>query len=170
MSLFTRALRAGEGKVLNQLTAFTDEVNAVEPDVQKLTDSQLQMKTDEFRSRLLAGETLDDIAVEAFAVIREAAVRVLGMRPFDVQIMGGIAMHRGMVIEMRTGEGKTLVSTLPAYLNALGGQGVHVVTVNDYLAARDSEWMGRIHRFMGLTVGLIQSDMGPVERMKAMRG
>ncbi len=167
MSLFTRALRAGEGKVLNQLKAFTEEVNAVEPDVQKLTDSQLQMKTDEFRSRLVAGESLDDIAVEAFAVIREAAVRVLGMRPFDVQIMGGIAMHRGMVIEMRTGEGKTLVSTLPAYLNALGGEGVHVVTVNDYLAARDSEWMGRIHRFMGLTVGLIQSDMGPVERKAA---
>lgn len=167
MSLFTRALRAGEGKILTQLKAFTEEVNAAEPAVQKLTDSQLQMKTDEFRSRLIAGETLDDIAVEAFAVVREAAVRVLGMRPFDVQIMGGVAMHRGMVIEMRTGEGKTLVSTLPAYLNALSGEGVHVVTVNDYLAARDSEWMGRVHRFMGLTVGLIQSDMPAAERKAA---
>jgi len=164
MSIFTRALRAGEGKILGQLQAFSEEVKAQEPAVQKLTDSQLQMKTDEFRSRLAAGETLDDIAVEAFAAMREAAVRVLGMRPFDVQVMGGVALHRGMVIEMRTGEGKTLVSTMPAYLNALGGDGVHVVTTNDYLAARDSEWMGQVHRFMGLTVGLIQADMDPPAR------
>ena len=164
MSIFGNLLRAGEGKALKELDEFAETVNEVEPEVELLSDEQLRAKTDEFRARLAAGETTDDIAAEAFAVVREAAKRVLGQRHFDVQVIGAGALHRGMIAEMRTGEGKTLVSTMPTYLNALEGNGVHLVTVNDYLAKRDAEWMGGVHRFLGLTVGLIQSDMTPEER------
>src|SRR4051794_6313856 len=132
-----------------------------------MTDEELQGQTAEFKERLAAGESLDDLMPEAFATVREAAKRVIGQRHYDVQIMGGAALHLGNIAEMRTGEGKTLVSTLPAYLNALDGKGVHVVTVNDYLAERDSEWMGRVHRFLGLTVGTILSQMSPPERREA---
>ena len=167
MAILSKILRAGEGKRLKELQQLVEAVNALEPEVQSLTDDQLRVKTDEFRRRLADGETLDDIETEAFAVVREAAWRVLGERPYDVQIVGAGAMARGMIAEMRTGEGKTLVSTMPAYLNALPGHGVHVVTVNDYLASRDAEWMGAVHRFLGLEVGIIQADMTPEERRPA---
>jgi preprotein translocase subunit SecA len=167
MSIFSKVLRIGEGKRLKELQQLVDDVNALEPGIEKLADSELAAKTDEFRARLADGATLDDIETEAFAVVREAAKRVLGQRHYDVQIIGGGAMHRRMIAEMRTGEGKTLVSTMPAYLNGLTGNGVHMVTVNDYLADRDADWMGAIHRFLGLTVGLIQSDMKPDERRPA---
>ncbi|NND84738.1 MAG: preprotein translocase subunit SecA, partial [Acidimicrobiia bacterium] len=160
-------LRAGEGKISKELEDAAAAVAALEPSVEALDDAALRAKTDEFRRRLDAGETIDDLMVEAFAVVREASRRVTGMRPFDVQVQGATALHRGMVIEMRTGEGKTLVATMPSYLNALSGEGVHVVTVNDYLAARDAEWMGDIHRFLGLSVGLIQAQMTPPERRVA---
>jgi preprotein translocase subunit SecA len=165
--MFRKILRIGEGKALSDLTAFAAEVGAYEDSVTGLADAALAAKTDEFRARLADGETVDDIAVEAFAVVREAAKRVLGQRHFDVQVIGAGALHRGMIAEMRTGEGKTLVSTMPAYLNALSGMGVHMVTVNDYLASRDAEWMGGIHRFLGLEVGLIQNNMTPEERRPA---
>ncbi len=167
MSIFTKILRAGEGKAFAQLQALTEAVNALEPEVEKLSDAALQSRTPEFRNRLANGASLDDLQVEAFAVVREAARRVLGMRPFDVQIIGAGALHRGMIAEMKTGEGKTLVATMPAYLNGLGGGGVHVITVNDYLASRDAEWMGGVHRFLGLEVGLIQAAMTPAERRPA---
>ena len=157
-------MRAGEGKILRELSKVVDQVNAFEPAISALSDEALRAKTDEFKSRFAAGSTLDDLLPEAFAVVREAAKRTLGQRHYDVQIMGGAALHRGNIAEMRTGEGKTLVATLPSYLNALAGRGVHVVTVNDYLAERDSEWMGRIHRFLGLTVGVIVNSMTPSER------
>ena len=144
-----------------------DKITALEEDYKKLTDAQLQAKTPEFKERLANGETLDDILPEAFATVREAADRVLGMRPYPVQLVGGIVLHQGRIAEMKTGEGKTLVATLPAYLNALTGEGVHIVTVNDYLAKRDSEWMGKVHRFLGLTVGLIIHDMKKEERQKS---
>src|SRR5204862_2721498 len=131
------------------------DINALEPEITALTDDALKHKTVEFRERLDRGEELDDILVEAFAVTREAAHRVIGQRHFDVQLMGGAALHFGWVAEMKTGEGKTLVSTLPAYLNGLSGRGMHIVTVNDYLATRDADWMGQIHRWLGLTIGLI---------------
>src|SRR6188472_1798192 len=155
MGILDRILRAGEGKKLKALQGMVPDVNALEPGMKQLSDEQLQAKTPEFRERLANGADLDDIAIEAFAVTREAASRVIGQRHFDVQLMGGAALHFGWVAEMKTGEGKTLVSTLPAYLNGLGGKGVHLVTVNDYLARRDSEWMGQIHRFLGLNVGLV---------------
>ncbi len=155
MALFQRVLRAGEGKKLRLLTDLVPEINAVEPDVEKLTDEDLRARTGEFRAELDRGADLNDVLVDAFAVTREAARRVIGQRHYDVQLIGGAALHFGWVAEMRTGEGKTLVSTLPVYLNALSGKGVHVVTVNDYLAARDAEWMGRIYRFLGLEVGLV---------------
>ncbi len=155
VALFQRVLRAGEGKKLRLLEALVPEVNAVEPEVERLSDDELRARTGDFRAELDRGADLNDILVDAFAVTREAARRVIGQRHYDVQIVGGAALHFGWVAEMRTGEGKTLVSTLPVYLNALGGKGVHVVTVNDYLAARDAEWMGRIHRFLGLDVGLV---------------
>jgi preprotein translocase subunit SecA len=164
MAIFSRILRAGEGKRLKELEKLAELVNSIEPDFEGLTDDQLRAKTDEFRQRLISGETLDDIEAEAFATVREAAKRVLGQRHYDVQVVGAGALARGMIAEMRTGEGKTLVSTMPAYLNALSGNGVHMVTTNDYLASRDSEWMGAIHRFLGLEVGLIQADMTPAER------
>ncbi len=152
---------------IKRLQRIVDLINKYEPEMQTLTDSRLRAKTQEFRDRLEGGETLDDILPEAFAVVREAAVRVLGMRPFDVQLMGGIVLHQGRIAEMKTGEGKTLVATMPAYLNALSGQGVHIVTVNDYLARRDSEWMGGIFRFLGLKVGLIVHDLPLEARQQA---
>ncbi|MCZ6460943.1 MAG: preprotein translocase subunit SecA [Actinobacteria bacterium] len=164
MSIFSKALRIGEGKRLKELEQLAKRVNALEPDTEVLTDDQLAAKTAEFRERYAAGESLDDLEAEAYAVVREAAKRTLGQRPFDVQVIGAGALHRGDIAEMKTGEGKTLVSAMPAYLNAIAGDGVHLVTVNDYLAERDSEWMGQIHRFLGLTVGLIQADMLPTER------
>jgi preprotein translocase subunit SecA len=165
--IFDRIMRAGEGKILRDLSKVVDQVNSFEAAISPLSDAQLREKTNEFKSRFASGESLDDLLPEAFAVVREAAKRTLGQRHYDVQIMGGAAMHRGNIAEMRTGEGKTLVATLPSYLNALAGRGVHVVTVNDYLAERDSEWMGRIHRFLGLTVGVIVNSMTPAERRAA---
>lgn len=162
-----RVLRMGEGKKLKMLEDKVAMVSAWEPEVEKLSDTELRAKTDEFKSRLAEGETLDDILPEAFAVVREAGKRVLGMRHFDVQIMGGTVLHEGKIAEMRTGEGKTLVATLPVYLNALEGKGVHVVTVNDYLAKRDSEWMGEIYEFLGLKVGLLQNEMAQRDRREA---
>jgi preprotein translocase subunit SecA len=167
MALLKKILNAGEGKKLRTLERLVVAVNALEPEIEKLSDAELRAKTDEFRSRLAAGETLDDIEPEAYAVVREAAKRVLGQRHFDVQVIGAGALHRHSIAEMKTGEGKTLVSTMPVYLNALAGKGVHIVTVNDYLARRDAEWMGGVHRFLGLTVGLIQADMLPDERRPA---
>src|SRR5689334_11916340 len=152
---------------LKKLRPFVGEINALEPTIQTLTDEQLRGKTAEFRQRIADGETLDDLLPEAFAVVREAGRRVLNMRHFDVQLIGGMVLHRGKIAEMKTGEGKTLVATLPAYLNALEGKGVHVVTVNDYLARRDSEWMGRIYRFLGMTVGVIQHDLNDADRQVA---
>ncbi len=152
---------------LKRLRPLVSEINALEPSIAPLTDEQLKQKTAEFRARLAEGETLDDLMPEAFAVVREAGKRVLSMRHFDVQLIGGAVLHKGKIAEMKTGEGKTLVATLPAYLNALEGKGVHVVTVNDYLARRDSEWMGRVYRFLGMTVGVIQHDLNDAERQVA---
>ena len=155
MGVFDKLLRAGEGKKVRALQALIPEINALEPEIEALSDEELRGKTDEFRARLADGEDLDELLVEAFAVVREAARREIGQRHYDVQLMGGAALHFGWVAEMKTGEGKTLVSTLPVYLNALAGNGVHVITVNDYLATRDAEWMGRVHRRLGLTIGLV---------------
>ncbi len=155
MGILDRVLRAGEGKKVKALEGLVPDINALESAMTALSDEALRAKTGEFRSRLERGESLDDLLIEAFAVTREAARRVLGQRHYDVQLMGGAALHFGWVAEMKTGEGKTLVSTLPAYLNGLSGKGVHLVTVNDYLARRDSEWMGRVHRWLGLSVGLV---------------
>ena len=155
MSILDRVLRAGEGKKVKALEGLVPEINALEVSVAALSDDALRGKTDEFRQRIANGESLDDLLVESFAVMREAGKRVLGQRHYDVQLMGGAALHFGWISEMKTGEGKTLVSTLPAYLNGLSGNGVHLVTVNDYLARRDSEWMGRVHRWLGLSVGLV---------------
>ncbi|MBI4259973.1 MAG: preprotein translocase subunit SecA, partial [Actinobacteria bacterium] len=157
----------GEGRKLKKLQAVVEVVNSFEPEIEPLSDAELRARTDAFRRRLEEGETLDDVLPEAFACVREAARRTLGQRHFDVQVTGAIVLHQGDIAEMKTGEGKTLVSTMPAYLNALGGGGVHVVTVNDYLAKRDSEWMGAIFRLLGVSVGLIQSQMTPEERRPA---
>jgi preprotein translocase subunit SecA len=167
MPILSKVLRAGEGKTLRQFQGIVAAVNDAEPQFEALSDEDLKAKTTEFRNRVAGGESLDDLQVEAFALVREAAKRVLGQRHFDVQVIGAAAMHRGMVSEMKTGEGKTLVSTMPAYLNALGRGGVHLVTTNDYLASRDAEWMGAIHRFLGLDVGLIQNGMPPADRHPA---
>jgi len=164
VAIFDRILRAGEGRTLKQLSKLVVQVNSHESKISALSDDELRAMTQIFRDRLAADETLDDLLPEAFAVVREAARRTLGQRHYDVQIMGGAALHRGNIAEMRTGEGKTLVATLPSYLNALAGRGVHIVTVNDYLAERDSEWMGRIHRFLGIKVGVILASMSPAER------
>ncbi|MFM8867763.1 MAG: preprotein translocase subunit SecA, partial [Ilumatobacteraceae bacterium] len=166
MALLDRVLRAGEGKKVKALAAVVPEVNALESAMKALSDDALRAKTGEFRSRIERGEDVDDLMVEAFAVVREAAGRVIGQRHFDVQLMGGAALHAGWVAEMKTGEGKTLVSTLPAYLNALSGKGVHVVTVNDYLAKFHAEWMGRIHRYLGLSVGLVAPGHRPTSAEK----
>ncbi|MFQ5554418.1 MAG: preprotein translocase subunit SecA [Acidimicrobiia bacterium] len=167
MSVFTKVLKIGEGKKLKELQGLARQVNALEPEIEPLDDDALRAKTTEFRQRLANGAPLDDIEVEGFAVVREAARRTLGQRHFDVQVIGGGALNRGNIAEMRTGEGKTLASTMPCYLNGVAGNGVHVVTVNDYLAKRDAEWMGTVHRFLGLDVGLIQSYMNPQERKPA---
>ena len=165
-AIIDKVLRAGEGKILRRLQRIVAQVNSIEADYESLSDAELRALTEEFRQRLGAGESLDDLMPEAFAAAREAAKRTLGQRAFDVQLMGAAALHLGNIAEMRTGEGKTLTSVFAAYLNALTGRGVHVVTVNDYLAKRDSEWMGRVHRFLGLDVGVILSDMEPEERRK----
>ena len=165
MSLFTKIFGTSSQREVKAITPLVDKIESLEKEYKALTDQQLQAKTPEFKERLQNGETLDDILPEAFAACREAAWRVLGMRPYRVQLIGGIILHQGRIAEMKTGEGKTLVATLPAYLNALAGKGVHIVTVNDYLAKRDSEWMGKVYRFMGLTVGLvIHGVMGPAKK------
>ncbi|SDX74463.1 preprotein translocase subunit SecA [Amycolatopsis xylanica] len=162
--VLNRLLRVGEGKMVKRLRHIADHINTLEDDVKDLTDAELRAKTDEFKQRYAEGEDLDDILPDAFAVVREAAWRVLGQRPYDVQLMGGAALHLGQVSEMKTGEGKTLTEVAPAYLNAISGKGVHVITVNDYLAKRDAEWMGRIHRFLGLEVGVILAEQSPEVR------
>jgi preprotein translocase subunit SecA len=159
MSVFSKILRAGDGKRVRELANLVQPINQLSDAMAALSDAELQAKTAEFRARLAEGETLDDLMIEAFAVVREAASRVLGQRHYDVQLMGGMALHFGWVAEMKTGEGKTLVSTLPVYLNALAGQGVHLVTTNDYLATRDANWMGQVHRWLGLTVGRVGPDL-----------
>ena len=167
MGLMTKIFGTYSERELKQIYPVVDKIEALEPEYQAMTDEQLAAKTPEFKERLAKGETLDDILPEAFATVREASVRVLGMRPFRVQLVGGVVLHQGRIAEMKTGEGKTLVATLPAYLNALTGKGVHIVTVNDYLAKRDSEWMGKVHRFLGLTVGLIVHGLDKKERQAA---
>jgi len=167
MAVLDKILRAGEGRAVRNLEKLAAEVNSWESKISPLSDDALKNQTQKFRDRLSNGEDLDDLLPEAFATVREAAKRTLGQRHYDVQLMGGAALHQGNIAEMRTGEGKTLVSTLPAYLNALAGKGVHVVTTNDYLAERDSEWMGRVHRFLGLKVGVILASMTPAERREA---
>ncbi len=165
-ALLTKIVGSKNERTLKRLRPFVERINALEGGIAALTDDQLRAKKPEFQGRLSRGETLDDLLPEAFAVVREAGKRVLGMRHFDVQLVGGMVLHEGKIAEMRTGEGKTLVATLPSYLNALSGKGVHVVTVNDYLARRDSEWMGRLHRFLGMTVGCIQHDLSDRERQE----
>ena len=154
-------------KEIKRIKPVVEKINKLEDEISKLSDKELKDKTTYFKEELNKGKTLDDILPEAFAVVREASKRVLGMRHFDVQLIGGIVLHQGRIAEMRTGEGKTLVATLPVYLNALSGKGVHVITVNEYLAKRDSEWMGKLYRFLGLSVGLIQSRMSKVDKQKA---
>src|SRR2546425_3070429 len=165
--LLAKVIGTQNERELKRLRPRVGEIGALEPQIQALTDEQLRGKTDEFRRRVADGTPLDDLLVEAFAVGGEAGRRVLNRRHFDVQLIGGAVLQRGKIAEMKTGEGKTLVATLPAYLNALAGQGVHVVTVNDYLARRDSEWMGKIYRFLGMTVGVIQHDLNDAERQVA---
>ena len=167
MSFFEKLFGSFSDKELKRINPLKDKVLALEPEMAKLTDEELQAKTTEFKERLAKGETLDDLLPEAFAVCREADWRVLGMKPYPVQIIGGIVLHRACIAEMQTGEGKTLVATMPTYLNALTGEGVHVVTVNDYLARRDSEWMGKVYRFLGLTVGLVVHGVEAGDRKKA---
>ena len=167
MGLLTKIFGTYSDHELKKIYPIADKIEALEEEYKALTDAQLQAKTAEFKERLQNGETTDDILPEAFATVREAADRVLGLRPYRVQLIGGIVLHQGRIAEMKTGEGKTLVATLPAYLNALTGQGVHIVTVNDYLAKRDSEWMGKVHRFLGLSVGLIIHDLTKAQRQAA---
>ncbi len=167
MSIFRRVLRAGEGKKVRALDSLVPDINALEPEIVRLSDDALRAKTVLFRERLHRGEPLDDLLLEAFAVTREAATRTIGQRHYDVQLMGGAALHFGWIAEMKTGEGKTLVSSLPVYLNGLTQRGVHVVTVNDYLARRDADWMGQIHRFLGLNVGLVIAELGDTEVKRA---
>ena len=164
MSVFTRVLRAGEGKKVRRLAELVPLVNELEPEMEGPVRRRAGPSDGPFKERFDNGETLDDLLVDAFATVREAAWRVLGQRHFDVQLMGGMALHFGWIAEMKTGEGKTLVSTLPVYLNALSGRGMHVITVNDYLAGRDAEWMGQVHRFLGLTVGRVSPELPDFER------
>src|SRR5580704_16825723 len=159
-------LRAGEGRILRKLKRISEQINSIEDDFVAMSDAELRGMTDEFRQRYADGETLDDLLPEAFAAVREAAKRTLGQRHFDVQLIVGAALHMGNIAEMRTGEGKTLAGVLPAYLNALGGKGVHIITVNDYLAKFHAEWMGRVHHFLGIEVGCILAQMEPDERRK----
>ena len=165
--LLTKIVGTQNDRELKRLRPRVAEINAFEDRIKALSEEQLRGKTTEFRTRLANGETLDDLLPEAFAVVREAGRRVLQMRHYDVQLIGGMVLHTGTIAEMKTGEGKTLVATLPAYLNALAGKGVHIVTVNDYLARRDSEWMGRVYRFLGMTVGVIQHDLNDQQRQVA---
>src|SRR5215204_7043860 len=162
-----RVLRVGEGRRLKKLADQAAYITSLEPDFEALSDEQLAGKTVEFKQRLENGEDLDELVFEAYAAVREAAKRSLGLRPFDVQLMGAIVLHEGGIAEMKTGEGKTLVATLSVYLNALAGKGVHVVTVNDYLARRDAEWMGQIYKFLGLSVGVIVHGLDDEERKSA---
>ena len=167
MGIFSKIFKSYSEKEVNRVMPIVEKINSLEEEISKLTDEQLKNKTNEFKKQLEEGKTLDDILPEAFAVTREASKRVLGMRHFDVQLIGGIILHQGRIAEMKTGEGKTLVATLPVYLNALTGKGVHVVTVNDYLAKRDSEWMGKLYKFLGLSVGLVIAGMSPKEKREA---
>ena len=167
MGFLSKIFKSYSEKEVKRVMPIVEKINNLEPGIEKLTDTELKAKTDEFKQRIQKGETLDDILPEAFATVREASKRVLGMRHFDVQLIGGIILHQGRIAEMKTGEGKTLVATLPVYLNALTGKGVHVVTVNDYLAKRDSEWMGKLYKFLGLSVGLVVAMMNPSEKKKA---
>ena len=167
MGLITKLFGTYSERELKSIYPIVDKIEAMADEYRALTDEELRAKTPEFKARLANGETLDDILPEAFAAVREAAGRVLGLYPYRVQLIGGIVLHQGRIAEMKTGEGKTLVATLPAYLNALTGNGVHIVTVNDYLAKRDSEWMGKVHRFLGLSVGLIVHDLTSDERRAA---
>ncbi len=167
LEFLKKMLGAGNDAQLKKLNKPLEDVMALEKKFRAMSDEELQAMTGKLRERLRNGETEDDILPEAFATVREAADRVLGMRPFRVQVLGGIVLHQGRIAEMKTSEGKTLVATMPAYLNALRGDGVHIVTVNDYLARRDSEWMGKVHRFLGLTVGLIVHDLDSQERRAA---
>ena len=159
MGIFRKIFKSYSEKEVKRVMPIVDKINGLEEEISKLTDEQLKNKTNEFKEQLEEGKTPDDILPEAFAVVREASKRVLGMRHFDVQLIGGIILHQGRIAEMKTGEGKTLVATLPVYLNALTGKGVHVITVNDYLAKRDSEWMGKLYKFLGLSVGLVIAGM-----------
>ena len=154
-------------KEVKRVMPIVEKINSLEEEISKLSDKELTAKTPYFKEQLANGKTLDDILPEAFAVVREASKRTLGMRHFDVQLIGGIILHQGRIAEMKTGEGKTLVATLPVYLNALEGKGVHVVTVNDYLAKRDSEWMGKLYKFLGLTVGLVVAGQTPKQKQDA---
>ena len=167
MNIVEKIFGTHSERELRRITSLVDGIEALRPDMQALSDEALRGKTQEFKKRLSEGQTLDDLLPEAYAVVREAARRVLNMEHFRVQLIGGIILHQGRIAEMKTGEGKTLVSTLPAYLNALGGRGVHVVTVNDYLAKRDAEWMGQVHEFLGLRVGVVLNSMKAEERREA---
>ena len=167
MNVIQKVFGTHSERELKRIEPLVKRIEELRPSMQQLSDAELKAKTEEFKKRLSEGETLDDLLPEAFAVVREAGKRVLNMEHFRVQLIGGIILHQGRIAEMKTGEGKTLVSTLPAYLNALEGKGVHIVTVNDYLAKRDSEWMGEIHKFLGLTVGVVLNSMTPEERRAA---
>jgi preprotein translocase subunit SecA len=167
MSIFSKIFKSYSEKEVKRIMPIVEQINGLEEEISKLTDAEIRNKTNEFKKQLEEGKTLDEILPEAFAIVREASKRVLGMRHFDVQLIGGIVLHQGRIAEMKTGEGKTLVATLPVYLNALTGKGVHVITVNDYLAKRDSEWMGKLYKFLGLTVGLAISQMSPEQKQKA---
>ncbi|HEX3952396.1 MAG TPA: DEAD/DEAH box helicase, partial [Stellaceae bacterium] len=168
-ALARRLFGSANDRYIKSLMYLVEQINDIEPQLEALSDDELRGRTAMFREQLQQGTELDDLLVEAFATVREAAKRTLGQRHFDVQLMGGIVLHRGMIAEMKTGEGKTLVSTLPVYLNALPGNGVHVVTVNDYLAARDAEWMGQVYRFLGMNVGCIVHDLDDYQRQQAYR-
>ena len=167
MGFFSKMFGSYSDRELKSIYPIVDKIEAMADEYKAMSDAELQAKTPEFKTRLQSGETLDDILPEAFATVREASRRVLGLYPYRVQLVGGVVLHQGRIAEMKTGEGKTLVATLPAYLNALTGNGVHIVTVNDYLAKRDSEWMGKVHRFLGLSVGLIVHDLTSDERRAA---
>src|SRR2546430_1051271 len=166
-TLLAKVVGTQNERELKRLRPIVAEVNALEPTISALPDEQLRKKTVEFRQRMSNGETLDDLLPEAFAIVRETGRHILTIQHFDVQLIGNAVLHKGKIAEMKTSEGKTLVATLPAYLNALEGKGIHVVTMNDYLARRDSEWMGRIYRFLGMTVGVIQHDLTDAERQVA---
>ena len=169
MSVIEKIFGTHSSRELKRIEPLVDKIEALRPTMQALSDEELRGKTEEYKKRLAEGETLDDLLPEAYATVREAAKRVLNMEHYRVQLIGGIILHQGRIAEMRTGEGKTLVSTLPAYLNALEGKGVHVVTVNDYLAKRDAEWMGQVHEFLGLKVGVVLNSMTSEERQEAYK-